>query len=61
LAAGMLGAYALVMALPVLRSFFELVPLGGWDYLLLGAVAAVWALLQRWIWRTQLFERLMRR
>ena len=61
LAAGMLGAYALVMALPVLRSFFELVLLGGWDYLVLGAVAAVWALLQRWIWRTQLFERLIRR
>ncbi|MEJ2302618.1 MAG: HAD-IC family P-type ATPase [Anaerolineales bacterium] len=61
LAAGMLGGFALVMALPVLRSFFELVPLGGWDYLVLGAVAAVWALLQRWIWRTQLFERLIRR
>jgi cation-transporting ATPase E len=61
LAAGMLGAYALVMALPVLRSFFELVPLGGWDYLLLGAVAAVWALLQRWIWRARLFERLVQR
>ncbi|MEJ2266859.1 MAG: hypothetical protein P8X95_25725, partial [Anaerolineales bacterium] len=28
LAAGMLGGFALVMALPVLRSFFELVPLG---------------------------------
>lgn len=61
LASGMLGIYVLVMVLPGLRSFFELVPLRGWDYLVFGAVAALWALLQRLIWRTQLFERLMRR
>ncbi|HSR35447.1 MAG TPA: haloacid dehalogenase, partial [Anaerolineae bacterium] len=59
LAIGMLGLYAVVMTVPVLRDFFELTLLRGWDYLLLAAIAVAWALVQRTIWRTRLFERLL--
>ena len=59
LAIGMLGLYAVVVAVPALRDFFELTLLRGWDYLLLAAIAVAWALVQRTIWRTQLFERLL--
>jgi cation-transporting ATPase E len=59
LAIGMLGLYTVVMAVPPLRGFFELTLLPGWDYLLLAAIAVAWALLQRIIWRTRLFERLL--
>jgi cation-transporting ATPase E len=59
LALGMLLLYGVVMAVPSLRAFFELTPLRGWDYLLIGVVAATWALLLRLAWRTRLFERLL--
>jgi cation-transporting ATPase E len=58
LALGMLGLFGLIMAVPSLRAFFELVALRGSDYLLIGIVVAVWALLLRVIWRARLFERL---
>jgi len=44
---------------PSLRDFFELTPPRGLDYLLIGIVVAVWALLLRLIWRARLFERLL--
>jgi cation-transporting ATPase E len=59
LAIGLLGLYAVVMAVPPLRDFFELALLRGWDYLALAAIAVAWALVQRILWRTQLFERLL--
>jgi cation-transporting ATPase E len=59
LATGMLGLYGVVVAVPPLRAFFELALLSPWDYLLLGAVVVVWALLLRFIWRTRLLERLL--
>ena len=34
-------------------------PLRSFDYLLIGIVVAVWALLLRLIWRARLFERLL--
>jgi cation-transporting ATPase E len=58
LALGLLGLFGLIMAVPPLRTFFELTPLRGWDYLLIGWVVAVWALLLRFAWRTRLFQRL---
>jgi cation-transporting ATPase E len=61
LALGMLLPYGVVMAVPSLRAFFELVPLRGWDYLLIGVVIAAWALLLRLAWRARLFERLLDR
>ena len=59
LALGMLGLYGVIMAVPWLRTFFELTPLRGFDYLLIGIVVAGWALLLRFIWRARLFERLL--
>jgi cation-transporting ATPase E len=59
LALGMLGLYGAIMAVPSLRASFELVPLHWLDYLLIGIVVAVWALLLRFIWRARLFERLL--
>jgi cation-transporting ATPase E len=61
LALGMLVLYAAFTALPPLRSFFELTPLRALDYVLLGAVSAVWALVTRTLWRTRLMERLLKR
>ncbi len=59
LALGMLGLFGVITAVPSLRDFFELTPLRGLDYLLIGIVVAVWALLLRLIWRARLFERLL--
>jgi cation-transporting ATPase E len=58
LACGMLVLYGAIVALPPLREFFELTVLRWWDYLLLAALAVVWALLMRFIWRARIFEKL---
>lgn len=59
LALGMLGLYAVVVAVPPLRGFFELTVLRWQDYVLLAAAVGLWALLLRLIWRTRLFDRLV--
>jgi cation-transporting ATPase E len=59
LALGMLGLYALVMVIPSLRGFFELVPLRVLDYLLICIVVVVWAFLLRLIWRGRVLERVL--
>jgi cation-transporting ATPase E len=59
LAVGMLGLYALVMVVPSLRAFFELVPLRLFDYLLICAVVVVWAFVLRLIWRGRVLERVL--
>jgi cation-transporting ATPase E len=59
LALGMLGLFSLVLAVPPLRTFYELTPLRGWDYLIIVAAVTVWALLLRFTWRARLFERLL--
>ncbi|NLD74747.1 MAG: HAD-IC family P-type ATPase, partial [Chloroflexi bacterium] len=61
LAVAMLGAYALVLAVPSLRAFFELLILRPLDYALIAGAVALWALALREIWRRRLFERLMAR
>jgi cation-transporting ATPase E len=52
----MFGVYAVVLAVPPLRSFFELTILRPLDYALIAAVVTVWALLLRFIWRRWRFE-----
>jgi hypothetical protein len=42
-----------------LREFFELARLGLKDFLLIGGITVVWAVSLRYIWRTNLFERLL--
>ncbi|MBN1137719.1 MAG: HAD-IC family P-type ATPase [Anaerolineae bacterium] len=59
LALALLAAYAVVLAVSPVREFFDLAPLSGWSYLLLGAGAAVWAFLLRWIWRAGWMERFL--
>jgi cation-transporting ATPase E len=59
LAGAMLVLYGLVVALPPLRDFFELVPLRAIDYAALAAVVAAWALALRFAWRAQLLERIL--
>jgi cation-transporting ATPase E len=61
LALGMLGLYAVVVAVPPLRGFFELTVLGWRDYLLIAAAVLLWALALRYIWRARLMERLLAR
>ena len=61
LAIGMLIFYAAIVSVSSLRAFFELSLLRSLDYLLLGCVALVWALLLRLVWRARLLERLLQR
>ncbi len=59
LAVGMLLFYGLILAVPTLRDFFELVPLRAVHYSLIGLAVVVWALLQRVLWRKHVFERIL--
>jgi cation-transporting ATPase E len=59
LAVGMLFLYGVLLVVPPLRAFFELRTLPPLDYLLIGAVALVWAVILRYVWRVRLFERLL--
>lgn len=55
----MLGVFALIKVIPPLREFFELELLGFYDYLFLGSVALVWAVVLRYVWRHGLLERFL--
>lgn len=59
LAAGLLLAYLVVIVMPPLRTFFSLTALHSLDYLFIGAAALIWSLIQRWLWRGRLLERLL--
>jgi cation-transporting ATPase E len=59
LALAMLVLLAIIMAVPPMRTFFELRVLGAWDYSVIALVTAVWALLLRSIWRARLVERFL--
>jgi cation-transporting ATPase E len=59
LAIAMLALFGMVMAVPALRHFFELVALRWWDYGITAGLAGAWMLLQRKIWQSRLFERLL--
>jgi cation-transporting ATPase E len=59
LAVAMLMLYGAVMLIPDLRGFFELAPLPGPDFLLIGSVVGAWGIALRFAWRVRLFERLL--
>jgi cation-transporting ATPase E len=59
LAVGMLVLYAMVLAVPSLRGFFELKLLPVQDYAFIVLGVLVWALTLRLIWRGRVFERLL--
>jgi cation-transporting P-type ATPase E len=56
LAVGLLAFYFFLVLNPMLRRFFELTSLGGIDYLILGAAAALWAVILRWVWRSRVLD-----
>jgi cation-transporting ATPase E len=56
----MLGLFALIMAVPGLRRFWELLPLEAQDYALAGGGALAGLITLRYVWRAQLFERFLR-
>jgi cation-transporting ATPase E len=49
--------YGVVLAVPALREFFDLMPLAAGDYALIGAIVVGWALALRAMWRSRLLER----
>ena len=59
LAAGLLLVYLVVIVVPPLRTFFSLTALHPIDYLVIGAAALIWSIIQRWIWRGNLLERFL--
>jgi cation-transporting ATPase E len=59
LALALLVAYLVILAVPPLRSFFELAPLSLPEYLLLGAIAVGWALLLRLTWQARVLDRFL--
>ena len=59
LALGMLLLYLLIKVTPSLRSFFDLTLLRTIDYLLITALAAIWSVLLRAVWRARLYERFL--
>lgn len=59
LAGGLLLVYLAVIALPPLRAFFSLSALHPIDSLFIGVAALLWSILQRWLWRAHVLERLL--
>jgi cation-transporting ATPase E len=51
--------YLLILVVPFLRNFFELYPLDLTDYLGIGLVALVWALVVRFTWRSSVLDRFL--
>ena len=59
MALGLLAGYGMLLAIPPLRAYFDLVPLGLSDYALIGVAAIAWGLSLRWTWRARLLERFL--
>lgn len=59
LAAGLLVVYLVVIATPPLRVFFSLTALHPIDSLFIGVAALLWSILQHWLWRAHVLERLL--
>jgi cation-transporting ATPase E len=59
LAGGLLVVYLGIIACAPLRTFFSLAALHPLDYLIIGMAALLWSLIQRWLWRAHLLERLL--
>ncbi len=59
LALALLGVFAVIMAVPSLRRFWELLPLEWIDWVAVIGVVAAWALVLRLVWRARWFERFL--
>jgi len=59
LAVGIVGLYTLILAVPTLRTFFELVLLQPSAYAAIGGAVALWAFGLWGLWRTRLTERFL--
>ncbi len=58
--AGVMGlGYVVVLAVPALRDFAELVVLDAVDFAAIAAIVAGWVVLQRYLWRTELLSHLV--
>ncbi len=55
----MLLAFGAIMLVEPLRTFFELTLLPASDYLLIGLIVGLWAVILRFVWRQQLLDRLL--
>ena len=55
----LLGSYLLILATPSLRKFFELAALEWYATLALFALALLWGLWVRWLWRARSIERFL--
>ena len=53
----LLGWMVAVLAIPLGRTLFELTELPAWQYAVIFALAVVWSLLCRLVWRTRLLDR----
>lgn len=58
-AAVMLATFIIILAYKPFRIFWELDLLGGWDYVFIITVSALWTVLLWYIWRAHLFEHFM--
>ncbi|MBZ0290734.1 MAG: cation-translocating P-type ATPase, partial [Anaerolineae bacterium] len=52
--------YIVIMAVPGLRDFFELMPLGVTDWLIVVGSLLVWLFVLRFFWRAKIFTRFLR-
>ena len=52
-------AYLAILAMPRLRSFFQLMPLPTSFILAVGGLTVLWVFLQRWLWRSRWLERFL--
>ena len=55
----LLALFFLIMALPRVRSFFQLVPLTAGFYIAIGTMTILWILVQRWAYRSFWLERFL--
>ncbi|MBA3869220.1 MAG: HAD-IC family P-type ATPase [Anaerolineae bacterium] len=59
-AIGLAILYVVIMLVPSLRYTFELTELTGRDWVIVLAVVALWTMLQRFLWRAKVFDKLLR-
>ena len=55
----LVAAYGVILMMPGLRSFFDLVPLPVSFNIAIVVMTLLWILTQRWVWRTLLFEKFL--
>ena len=51
--------YFIILALPNLRSFFQLVPMPTTFYIAIAALTVIWVFVQRWLWRSRWLEQFL--